>query len=129
MSEPGTNLSLILSAWFGMLRTASTEELASILDETVVWQGILPEQVCGNRDEVLNVLGRNRRRPPRLTRIEAQEMGDRVAVSVEGPDFPDTDGLEAGAPRALVFTFKDGKVVRMESLASRDSAFELAAGG
>lgn len=127
MTESGQNLALILSAWTSMLRSESTQELASLLDEHVFWQGVLPEQACHNREEVLNLLVRNRARPPRITRVEAEEFGDRVAVSVQGPDFPENEALAAGAPRSLVFTFEAGKVVRMESLASRDAAFDLAA--
>jgi hypothetical protein len=126
MSETGENLALILSAWTDMLRRGDTQALAAMLDEKVVWQGILPEQVCRNRDEVLNLLVRNRPRPPRLTRIEAEEFGDRVAVSVAGPDFPDNEALAAKAPRSLVFTFRDGRVVKMQSLATRDAAFDTA---
>jgi hypothetical protein len=121
--EAGNNLALILSAWTEMLRDGNTQALGSILDENVVWQGILPEQVCRDREEVLDLLSRRRGRPPRLTRIEAQEFGDQVAVSVSGPDFPDNEVLAAKAPRSLIFTFRDGRVVRMESLATRDAAF------
>jgi hypothetical protein len=126
MSDEGAYLALILSAWTEMLRRGETGPLAAILHENVVWQGIQPEQICGNREEVLDLLVRNRRRPPRLTRIEAEEFGDRVAVSVNGPDFPENENLAAGAPRSLVFTFSDGKVVRMESFASREAAFARA---
>ena len=134
MPQSGENLALVVSAWTGMFRSGSSDALAALLDENVVWQGLLPELVCGDRGQVLRILDRFRGHPPRITRIEAEEFGDRVAVSVEGPDFPampDRSGapiLAAGAPRSLVFTFRAGRVVRMESLPSRDAAFALAAG-
>ncbi|HYA00858.1 MAG TPA: nuclear transport factor 2 family protein [Candidatus Binatia bacterium] len=134
MSEQGDKLAAVASAWTAMLRSGRVEELAAILDDDVVWQGLLPELVCRGREQVLNVMVRNRGRPPRITRFEAEEIGDRVAVSVEGPDFgagpgdPEAPQLPAGAPRSLVFTFRGGMVVRMESLPSRDAAFSLAAG-
>jgi hypothetical protein len=133
MSEIGDNLALLVAAWTGLFRSGSSEALAGILDENVVWQGLLPELRCGDRTQVLENLGRLRSRPPRITRIEAEEFGDRVAISVEGPDCPlVSDPAEApllarGAPRALVFTFRAEKVVRMESLPNRDAAFALAA--
>ncbi|MGA9114091.1 MAG: hypothetical protein WB802_09890 [Candidatus Dormiibacterota bacterium] len=133
MSEIGDNLALLVSAWTGMFRSGSSEALAAILDENVVWQGLLPELVCGDRGQVLHILERWSARPPRITRLEAEEFGDRVAISVEGPDFPampnqgEAPILAAGAPRLLVFTFRAGKVVRMESLPSRDAAFAVAA--
>jgi hypothetical protein len=106
-----------------MLRTGRTAELAGILAADVVWQGLRPELRCANRDQVLGVLVRNRGRPPRITRIEAQERGAQVAVSVEGADLPEAPVELATAARSLVFTFRDGRVVRMESLPDRDAAF------
>ena len=126
MGEVGANLALILEAWAEMVRGGSTESLRALLDESVIWQGILPEQVCRNRQEVLSVLARHRARPPRLTRIEAAEFGDRVVVAVDGPDFLAWDTPGAGSPRSLVFTFRDGRIVRMESEPDRDAAFALA---
>jgi hypothetical protein len=68
-------------------------------------------------------LVRNRPRAPRITRIEAEEKGDQVAVSVDGPDFQSDDWRPPGGPRWLVFTFRNGRVIRMQSLTSRDAAF------
>jgi len=134
MSEIGDNLASLITAWTAMLRTGSSGALAAILDEGVVWQGLLAELRCTDREQVLHLLGRTgRRRPPRITRMEAEEFGDRVAISVEGPDFAAVSGpaeaqlLAAGAPRSLLFTFRAGKVVRMESVAGRDALFALAA--
>jgi len=133
MTTDGRNLALLLTAWTALVNAGSGSELAAILDEGVVWQGLLPDLVCSNRDQVLRLLVRNR--PLRITPIEAEEFGDRVAISVQGPDFGEGPGapeaagvplLPAGAPRSLVFTFRDGRVVRMESLPNRDAAFALA---
>jgi hypothetical protein len=134
MSEPGDNLARLVAAWTAMLRSGESSALAGLLDEGVVWQGLLPEMVCSDRQQVLRILGRRGSRPLRITRVEAEEFGERVAISVEGPDFAALAGeaeaplLAAGAARSLVFTFRDGRVVRMESLPSREAAFALAAG-
>jgi len=133
MSESGENLALLVAAWTGLFRSGSIDGLAGILDEHVVWQGLLPDLVCGDRGPVLEILDRWSAHPPRITRLEAEEFGYRVAISVESPDFPATPDqgeapiLAAGTPRSLVFTFRDGKVARMESLPSRDAAFAVAA--
>ena len=126
MTEVGDNLSSLMSVVPAMLGAGGSDRLASLLDEHVVWQGLAPELVCQGRDEVLGFLGRPR--TLRLKRIEAEEFGDRVVVSVDGPGLPETPMLAAGAARSLVFTFRDHKVVRIESVASRDAAFRLAAG-
>jgi len=127
MSKPGANLNLVLSVMAAMSRTGGTEELASLLDEDVVWQGLLPELVCNGRGQVLNVLGRA---PfPRITRVEAEEVGDRVVVIANSADFPlGPTGTELYPPsgfRSFVFTFSDGKVVKMESFPTRKAAFAL----
>lgn len=131
MAEVGDNLGRIVGAWMEMAQTGNVAGLAALFDEDAVWQGLLPELACHGREQVLDLLVRGRRRVPRITRIEAQEFGDRVAVSVEGPDFPESPAphlLPPGAPRSLVFTFSAGRVVRMESLPNRDAAFAVAAG-
>jgi hypothetical protein len=123
--ETGERLARLLSAWAAYLRTGRTDELAAMLDEGVVWQGLLPELVCNGRDQVLDMMVRNRGGAPRLTHIEAEEAGRQVAVSVEGPDFPDNGLLAAAAPRSLVFTFSGPRVVHIQSTSSRDAAFAL----
>jgi hypothetical protein len=127
MGEQGENLARIVSAWLAVLRSGDLVELAGLLDPNVVWQGVHPDEICRNRGQVLDILVRNKVRPPRLTRIEASEHGDSVAVSVQGPDFPETDTLTADAPRSLVFTFQAGMVVRIESFSTADAAFALVA--
>ncbi len=127
MSKPGANLNLVLSVMVAMSRTGGTEELASILDEGVVWQGLLPELVCNGRGEVLNVLGRA---PfPPVTRVEAEEVDDRVVVIAHSADFPlGPTGTELDPPsgvRSFVFTFRDGKAVKMASLSNPEAAFAL----
>lgn len=127
MSNPGENLNLVLGVLAAIGHTGRTKELATILEEGVVWQGLLPELVCTDRNQVLGVLGRA---PfPRITRVEAEEVGDRVAISVQSADFaegPAGSELEpASGTRSLVFSFRDGKVVRIESFPSREAAFAL----
>jgi hypothetical protein len=115
-AEVGSNLALVLKAWNTVVQSGSTQDLAAILDERVVWQGALPDSVSRSRDEVLGVLADNP--APHLTRIEAREMGDRVFLTMEGPDFPLTEGHEAGI-RSIVFTLRNGAVVRMETIRKR----------
>jgi SnoaL-like domain len=125
--EPGENLERVLSASITMFRTRSTNEIASLLDPGVVWQGVLPDQRCEGADAVLALMDRNQaQRPPRLTRVDAREFGQRVLVSVEGPDFPENGPLQAGSPRTLVFTFRDGRIGRIDSCASLEAGLALA---
>jgi hypothetical protein len=118
-TQVGSNLALVLAAWNTIVQSGSTRDLAQILHDSVVWQGALPDSVAMGRDEVLGVLADNG--APHLTRIEAREDGDRVLLTMEGPDFPVTEGHRAGM-RSLSFTFRDGRVVRMETLGKRVTA-------
>jgi hypothetical protein len=79
--------------------------------------------VCTGRGQVLERMAKLRATPPRITRIEAEEFGDQVAVSVAGPDLPENEALAAGAPRSLVFSFRAQQVIHIQSFVSRDSAF------
>jgi hypothetical protein len=129
MTRPGENLARIIGAWAEILRTGSAAALAALLDEEVVWQGVLPELACQGRAEATRFLGR----APlaKITRMEAEERGDRVVVSVESADFPvgpvgpAGEVLQpAGGARTLVFTFSgNGRVVRMESFLDKGAAF------
>ncbi|MGH8299843.1 MAG: hypothetical protein ACRET5_00075 [Steroidobacteraceae bacterium] len=131
MNEPGSNLARVLAVWGEMSRSQTTAPLAEALAEDVVWQGLLPELVCHGRHAVRGVLGSARGgQPPRVTRMEAEEVGDRVVITVDGPDFgPGPAGSAlgpSGGPRTLVLSFEDGTVVRMESYATRDQALDVA---
>lgn len=121
----GENLQLIVAAWIDLFQRGSTDAMEGLLDEKVVWNGAFPDEICNGRREVLGMLGRNRPRAPRITRIEAEENGDLVAIALEGPDFGGDDRRPADGPRSIVFTFRNGHVIRMQSLTSRDDAFQL----
>ena len=132
MSEPGSNLARVLMAWGAMARHQTMAPLVDLVAEEVVWRGVRPELVCHGRSEVSKVLsGAPGGTLPRVTRMEAEEAGDRVIVTVEGPDFgPGPAGSDlqpAGGPRTLVLSFDDGRIVRMESFATRQEALAASA--
>ena len=117
----GSNLGRIVAAWSELFQAGTTGPLQAMLDEKVIWEGAFPGELCHNRDEVIDRVS-HMPGTPRITRLEAEESGDRVVVSVDGPDFRGEDPNHSG-PRSLTFTFKDGRVTRMKSFASRDEAF------
>ena len=131
MTEPGSNLARVLALWGEMSNGQTMAPLGEAMAEDVVWQGVLPELVCHGLTEVREVLGSARGgRLPRVTRMEAEEAGDRVVVTVEGPDFgpgPAGTALEPlGGPRTLALWFEDSRIVRMESFATRQGALGVA---
>jgi len=118
VTKSGDNLATVLSTWGAMIATGRTDLLAAVLDENVEWQGLHPEEICRNRDEVVYLLTHNSPPLPPMTRIECQEIGARVVVGFESPSIPE--------PRFIVIAFDDGKIVRMTSLTDRAAAFSLA---
>lgn len=123
----GDLLARLLHAWAALQR-GDQAGLSSILAEGVVWRGVLPGQVCNGRHEVMDFMVPRGHGLAPVTRMEAEEIGDRVAVSVRGPAFPKTEVHEADDPRSLVFTFRDGLVVRIDSFATPEAALQMAAG-
>ncbi len=122
MADQGERLGLVVAAWTALIRDGDAAEIGNVLDPRVTWQGVRPELACTGRDEVLALLSRQRLHGLHVTRFEAEEVGERVAISVAGPDFRD-GVLPAGAARSLVFMFTDGRITKMDSFASRDEAF------
>lgn len=116
MATPDSNLISVLRVIPAWLVDGEVARLRSLFAEDAVWQGLRPEQMCGGRDEIVRRLSRAGSRGLRLTAIQAYEIGDRVVVHAESPDLPETEDLAAGAPRSLAFTFRDGLVVRLETL-------------
>ena len=115
----GANLGRILRAWNTIVQTGDTRDLGAILDDDVVWQGALPESVSRGRDAVLGVLEGNE--APHLTHIELWENGDRVLLVMHGPDFPRTAG-HVGGQRMMVYTLREGRVTRIETIGRKDRA-------
>lgn len=127
MSEPGSNLARVLALLGEISQGQTMEPFVDATAEDVVWQGLRPELVCRGRAEVRDVLGSARGgRLPRVTRMEAEEVGDRVVMTIEGPDLgsgPAGGAFEpVGGLRTLALSFKEGRIVRMESFASRQEA-------
>jgi hypothetical protein len=106
-----------------MLEDPDLSQMRELLDERVIWQGLRPELVCHDRREVLALFQRQRDVGLRITRLEAEEVGSRVLISVESPELSAIDGvIESGAPRSLVFTFAGGRVAQIASYVSREAA-------
>lgn len=127
MERQGARLAAVVSAFSAAARSGSTAELGALLDAGVVWQGLLPELACSNRRQVIGRMGRALGRGLEVTRLDAEEVGDAVAISVAGPGLPENGALAAGAPRSLVLRFAGDKVVRIESFATREEALRSAA--
>jgi len=102
--------------------------LTSQLDPDVVHQGVLPELLCNNRDEVLaNVRRGFAREDFGVDRLELIAAGDRVVVGLAGPRFDEVPWLKGQL--YMVYTLRDGRIVRMDDYLTRADAIAAAGAG
>lgn len=59
MSLRNDNLGLVLTGWLDALRRDDLEALERHLHRDVIWQGVRPDLVCGNRTDVINNIRHN----------------------------------------------------------------------
>ena len=120
------NLELV----FDHLSARRSRDLARVesqLDAHVVHQGVLPELVCNNRDEVLaNVQRSFARTDFGVDRLELIDAGDRVVVGLAGPRFRDVPGAPIDGQLYMVYTLREGRIVRMDDFLSRSDAIKAA---
>ena len=122
------NLALV----FDHLQARRAEDvalLAAQLDPHVVHQGVLPELVCSGRDAVL---ARIRASFPQdgagIDHIELFGAGDAVVLGLGGPRFQMAPHGPLSGQIFMVFTFRDGRIVRIADHLTRDEALRTAGG-
>ena len=132
MAKEGDNLATVLGAWLDATRAGTLDPLEAIMDENVAWYGIVAGTACHGRAETIETMRRGMARLPRVTRMEAIELGDVVVMSLTGPDFRYPDGDERPASereRPYLFmrlTLRDGRVTEMRATESHEAALEQA---
>jgi ketosteroid isomerase-like protein len=120
------NLELVFDHLYAR-RSRDLARLESQLDPNVVHQGVLPELVCNNRDEVLaNVQRSFARADFGVDRMELIDAGDRVVVGLAGPRFRDVPGAPIDGQLYMVYTLREGRIVRMDDFLTRSDAMKAA---
>ena len=102
------------------------ESVAAQLHPDVVHQGVSEELVCRGREEVLERIRRSSGGDAGIDHLELVDAGDRVIVGLAGPRFREVPWLQ-GQQLFIVFTVRDGLIVRMDDHRTRAEAF-IAAG-
>jgi ketosteroid isomerase-like protein len=111
-------------------RTRDLARLESQLDPDVVHQGVLPELVCHNRAEVLDNIRRSFRRDGfGVERLEMVDAGDHVVVGLAGPRFRDVPWAPLDGQIYVLYTLRDGRIVRMQDYLNRPDAMTAAGAG
>jgi ketosteroid isomerase-like protein len=109
-------------------RSRDLTRLESQLDPDVVHQGVRPDLVCNSRDEVLaNVRRSFARENFGVDRLELIDAGDRVVVGLAGPRFDEVPWLKGQL--YMVFTLRDGRIVRIDDYLTRAEAIAAAGAG
>jgi ketosteroid isomerase-like protein len=124
-----SNIEIIFVDWLDALRRGDVETMAGRLAPDVVHQGIKPEWICRNRQEVIDMVGRRAGRVPPVEALELIAAGDHVVMSVRGEGIgPPVDeaGEQARGQATIVFTLTDGMIVRMQDYAHRADALKAA---
>ena len=108
-------------------RVHDLARLESQLDPDVVHQGVFPELVCNNRDEVLANIQRGFARDGfGIDHLELIDAGDRVVVGLAGQRFSEVPWAPLQGQIYMVYTLRDGRIVRMDDYLSRAEAMAAA---
>jgi hypothetical protein len=100
------------------------ESLATQLHPDVVHQGVSEELVCRGRDEVVARITATGGGGAGIDHLELVDAGDRVIVGLAGPRFREVPWLQGQL--FIVFTVRDGLIVRMDDHRTRAEAFTAA---
>lgn len=108
-------------------RSRDLAALKSQLDPDVIHQGVLPDLICHNRDEVLENVQRGFARDDfGVERLELIDAGDRVVVGLAGPRFREVPWAPLNGQIFVVYTLRDGLIVRMDDYLNRADAMAAA---
>jgi ketosteroid isomerase-like protein len=109
------------------MRRGDVDSVASRLHPDVVHQGVSPHLLCANRDEVLASMRRALEGDGLgIEHLEILDTGDRVVVGLAGPRFRDVPHL--AGQLFIVYTLRDGRIVRMDDHRTRAEALAAAGG-
>lgn len=108
-------------------RSRDITRLESQLDPDVVHQGVSPELICHNRDQVLEMVRRSfERKDFGVDRLEMIDAGDRVVVGLAGPRFSEVPWLNGQV--YVVYTLHEGRITRMDDYLTRAEAMAAVGG-
>src|SRR3954451_21953522 len=113
----------VLVAWLDAMRRQDLQALSDCYAPDVVGRGVVPDAVCHNRRELLDLLGEQLTEG--LPRIQALELmaGDHAVVLVaRSPEITDVAGVPSPGQVFNVFTIADGHIVALQDHTDRAAA-------
>lgn len=103
-------------------RRRDIDALSAGLDPDVVHQGVMPEFVCNGRHEVIDQVRSSFDQGDfGVDRLELNAAGESVVAGIAGPRFREIPHLNGEI--FIVFTVRDGMIVRMDDYRTREEAF------
>ena len=127
--SPATNIEIIFTDWLDALRRGDTARMAARLAPDAVHEGVRPEWICRNRQEILTQVGRRAGGLPSVEAIELVAAGENVVMSIRAPGVGMPLDEVSGRPRGqacVVFTLREGRIIRMRDYVRRADALEAA---
>jgi hypothetical protein len=128
---PRSNVEVVFAGWLDAIRRGDLDAMRDALAPDVVHQGVLPEWICRNRDEVVAMAGgRSGSALPAVDALELVEAGGQVVMSVRGPGIgPPIEGdpEQRSGHLSVVITLAGGVITHMQDYERREDA--LAAAG
>ena len=124
---PESNLEIIFADWLDAMRRGDIQTMAKRLAPDAVHQGVKPEWICRNREEVLDNVRSRVGNTPAVEAIELIAAGDKVVMSVKAPDVGlPIDGAENEfrGQACIVFTLNEGRIVRIDDYLHRADALK-----
>src|SRR4051794_17445320 len=113
----------VLVAWLDAMRRQDLEALSDCYAPDVVWRGVVPEALCHDRREVLDLLAEQL--ADGLPQVQALEMiaGDHaVVLGFRSPDLTEVAGIALRGQIFNVFTVADGRIVAVQDHTDRAAA-------
>jgi hypothetical protein len=109
-------------------RRRDRDAVAATLDPTVVHEGVRPEHICHNRDEVLNMVERSMSAMQSgVERLEILDAGpDQAVLGVAGPRFLEVEEASPAGEVFILMTVRKGHITHMRDFRSREDALAAA---
>jgi hypothetical protein len=120
MTTATENLELILFGWLDAMHRRDPTRIAPRLADGVIWQGLRPELVCRNREDVIDNIRSGGEQRDRVRGVEVDAPDDEhVLLRVRIPGLEDLFGTPVAGEVYELFTIRDGVIVRIDESATR----------
>jgi ketosteroid isomerase-like protein len=117
----------VLVAWLDAMRCQDLQALSDSYAPDVVWRGVVPDAICHNRQEVLDLLAEQLAQGlPRIQALELTAGANAVVLGIRSPDLTEVAGVALPGQIFNVFTVADGHIVAVEDHIDRTTALEAA---